>query len=175
MKIDRMNYYTYWSISDLPTNSIKSFEVFLWISIVSLIIWIITKKYKKKEGDYEKTILLWITGMVFLFSSIMFFYLKIWNTDHSEERVQKLLNSSYVSKVEGKISDFKSFKPASRRGYVTIESFTVDSINFEYEDGVLGRFNRFTKTNNGIFRNNLNVRITYGKENHEILKIEIAK
>ena len=170
-----MNYYTYWSISDLPTNSIKSFEVFLWISIISLIIWIITKKYKKNEGDYEKPILLWITGMVFLFSSIMFFYLKIWDTDHSEERVQRLLHSSYVSKVEGKISDFKSFKPVSRRGHVTIESFTVDSIDFEYEDAMLGRFNRFTKTNNGIFRNNLNVRITFGKKNHEILKVEIAE
>lgn len=170
-----MNYYTYWSISDLPTNSIKSFEVFLWISIVSLLIWIITKKYKKNNGDYEKSILLWILGLVFLFSTVMFFYLKFWTIDYSEERIQKLLDSSYVSKIEGKISDFKSFKPASRRGKVTVESFKVDSIDFEYEDAILGRFNTFTKTNNGIFKNGLNVRITFEKANHKILKVEVAE
>jgi len=170
-----MNYHTYWSISDLPTNSIKSFEVFLWISIISLIIWIITKKYKKNNGDYEKSILLWLLGIVFSFSAVMFFYLKFWTIDYSEERIQKLLHSSYVSKVEGKISDFKSFKPVSRRGNVTVESFKVDSIDFQYEDALLGRFNRFTKTNNGVFKDGLNVRITFEKKNHNILKVEIAK
>ncbi|KIQ24076.1 hypothetical protein RT99_03060 [Flavobacterium sp. MEB061] len=170
-----MNYHTYWSISDLPTNSIKSFEVFLWISIISLIIWIITKKYKKNNGDYEKSILLWLLGIVFSFSIVMFFYLKFWTIDYSEERIQKLLHSSYVSKVEGKISDFKSFEPVSRRGNVTVESFKVDSIEFQYEDALLGRFNRFTKTNNGVFKDGLNVRITFEKTNHNILKVEIAK
>jgi len=170
-----MDYYTYWSISDLPTNSIKSFEVFFWIGIISLLVWIITKKYKKNNGDYEKTILLWLIGLIFLFSTVMFFYLKFWNIDHSEERVQRLLHSSYVEKVEGKISDFKSFNPASRRGQVTVESFMIDSINFEYDDAMLGRFNRFSKTKNGVFKNGLNVRITFGKMNHEILKVEIAE
>jgi len=170
-----MNYRTYWSISDLPTNSIKSFEVFLLISTISLLTWIITKKYKKNNEDYEKLILLWVSGLVFSFSIAIFFYLKFWTVDYSEQRIQKLLNSSKVSKVEGKISDFKSFIPLSRRCAVTIESFKVDSIQFQYEDALLGRFNSFSKTNNGILRDGLSVRITYGKIKHEILKVEIAK
>jgi hypothetical protein len=170
-----MKYYTYWSISDLPTNSIKSFEVFLWTSIICLIAWVIIKFYKKQKEDYEKAILLWTTGIVFFLSSAMFIYMSYCTKDDTEERIQKLLTSSRVAKVEGVISDFESIKPASRRGAVTIESFIVDSVEFSYEDAMLGRFNRFSKTNNGVFKNGLPVRITYGKEKKEILKIEIAK
>jgi hypothetical protein len=101
----------------------------------------------------------------------MIYYTK----DNTSERIQKLLTSSQVTKVEGVISNFESIRPASRRGAVTIESFMVDSVEFSYEDAMLGRFNRFSKTNNGIFKNGLSVRITYGKEKNEILKIEIAK
>jgi len=170
-----MKYYTYWSISDLPTNSIKSNEVFLWISIICLIAWGIIKFYKKRNEDYEKAILLWTTGIIFLFSSTMFIYMSYCTKDDTEERIQKLLTSSRVTKVEGVISNFESIRPASRRGAVIIESFVVDSVEFSYEDAMLGRFNSFSKTNNGIFKNGLPVRITYGKEKKEILKIEIAK
>jgi hypothetical protein len=170
-----MKYYTYWSISDLPTNSIKSNEVFLWISLICLITWGIIKFYKKRNEDYEKAILLWATRIIFLFSSTMFIYMSYCTKDDTEERIQKLLTSSRVTKVEGIISDFESIKPASRRGAVTIERFLVDSVEFSYEDAMLGRFNSFSKTNNGIFKNGLPVRITYGKEKNEILKIEIVK
>jgi hypothetical protein len=170
-----MKYYTYWSISDLPTNSIKSFEVFLWTSIICLIAWIIIKLYKKQNEDYEKAILLWTIGIVFFFSSAMFIYMIYYTKDDTSERIQKRLTSSQVTKVEGVISNFESVRPASRRGAVTIESFMVDSVEFSYEDAMLGRFNRFSKTNNGIFKNGLPVRITYEKEKNEILKIEIAK
>nr|WP_315142634.1 hypothetical protein [uncultured Flavobacterium sp.] len=170
-----MKYYTYWSISDLPTNSIKSFEVFLWIAILCIISWIIIKIYKKQNEDYEKGILLWTIGIIFFFSSTMFIYMIYYTKDNTSERIQKLLTSSQVTKVEGVISNFESIRPASRRGAVTIESFMVDSVEFSYEDAMLGRFNRFSKTNNGIFKNGLSVRITYGKEKNEILKIEIAK
>jgi hypothetical protein len=170
-----MKYYTYWSISDLPTNSIKSYEVFLWTSIICLIAWVIIKFYKKKNEDYEKAILLWTLGIVFFFSSTMFIYMIYCTKDDTAERIQKLLTSSRVTKVEGVISNFESIRPASRRGAVTIESFMVDSVEFSYEDAMLGRFNSFSKTNNGIFKNGLPVRITYGKDKNEILKIEIAK
>jgi len=170
-----MKYYTYWSISDLPTNSIKSYEVFLWISIICLIAWGIIKFYKKQNEDYEKAILLWTTGIIFLFSSTMFIYMIYYTKDNTDERIQKLLTSSQVTKVEGVISNFESIRPASRRGNVTIESFMVNSVEFIYEDAMLGRFNSFSKTNNGIFKNGLPVRITYRKERNEILKIEIAK
>jgi hypothetical protein len=170
-----MKYYTYWSISDLPTNSIKSYEVFLWTTIICLIAWVIIKIYKKQNDDYEKAILLWTIGIVFFLSSTMFIYTSCCTKDDTAERIQKLLTSSQVTKVEGVISNFESVRPASRRGAVTIESFMVDSVEFSYEDAMLGRFNSFSKTNNGIFKNGLPVRITYGKENKEILKIEIAK
>jgi hypothetical protein len=170
-----MTYYTYWSISDLPTNSIKSVEVFLWIAIISSIAWIGIKRYKKQNEDYEKSILLWTIGIIFSFTTVMFIYLKFFTKDDSEERIQKLLTSSQVAMVEGLISNFSCVRPASRRGTVTIESFTVDSVDFGYEDAMLGRFNSFSKTNNGVFKNGLPVRITYGKDNHEILKVEIVK
>jgi hypothetical protein len=170
-----MKYYTYWSISDLPTNSIKSYEVFLWTTIICLIAWVIIKIYKKQNDDYEKAILLWTIGIVFFLSSTMFIYTSCCTKDDTAERIQKLLTSSQVTKVEGVISNFESVRPASRRGAVTIESFMVDSVEFSYEDAMLGRFNSFSKTNNGIFKNGLPVRITYGKEKKEILKIEIAK
>jgi hypothetical protein len=170
-----MKYYTYWSISDLPTNSIKSYEVFLWTTIICLIAWVIIKIYKKQNDDYEKAILLWTIGIVFFLSSTMFIYTSCCTKDDTAERIQKLLTSSQVTKVEGIISSFESVRPASRRGAVTIESFMVDSVEFSYEDAMLGRFNSFSKTNNGIFKNGLPVRITYGKEKKEILKIEIAK
>ncbi|MBB4800616.1 putative PurR-regulated permease PerM [Flavobacterium nitrogenifigens] len=169
-----MNYYTYWSVSELPSNT-KSFDVFFWIAIVSFVLWILIKRFKKKNDDYEKMILLWSVGAIFSLSIIVFFYLKLYTTDTTEKRIQNLFKSPNVMVVEGKISNFESFSPASRRGWVTIERFRVDSINFQYEDALLGRFNTFTKTNNGIFKNGLNVRITYGKMRHEILKIEIAK
>lgn len=167
-----MKYYTYWSLSDLPSNSIKSFEVCLWLAIFSLITWIIIKRYKKQNDDYEKSILLWTIGIIFIFSTIMFINLKFFTKDDSEDRIQMLLSSSEVVKVEGVISGFSSVRPASRRGQVTIESFMVDSVHFSFEDAVLGSFNTFTKT--GIFRNGLPVRITYGKMDHQILKVEIA-
>lgn len=170
-----MKYYTYWSLSDLPSNSIKSFEVCLWIAIICLILWGITKRFKKQDENYEKTILLWTMGIVFSSSTSMFVYLKFYTKDLTEERIQKMLTSTQVGIVEGEISNFSSVRPASRKGVVTIESFNVDSVYFSYEDAMLGRFNSFSKTSNGIFKNGLPVRITYGKEKKEILKIEIAK
>lgn len=170
-----MKYYTYWSISDLPTNSIKSYEVFLWTCLISLIALGIVKFYKKRNADYEKAILLWANGIVFFLSSSMFIYLSYCTKDDTEDRIQILLASSRVSKVEGVISNFESIRPASRRGAVTNERFIVDSVEFSYDDAMLGRFNSFSKTNNGMFKNGLPVRITYGKEKNEIFKIEIAK
>ena len=55
------------------------------------------------------------------------------------------------------------------------ESFAVDSVAFRYSDVLLGRFNHFSNTNNGVLKHNLLVKISYWKFNNEILKIEIAK
>lgn len=169
-----MKYYTYWSISELPTN-IRSFEVFFWIAIVSFILWVLIKKIKKKNEDYEKTILLWATGIFFSLSSIMFLYLKFFTKDNVEERIQKILKSSDVLVVEGLMSNFKSEQQAEKKRIITIESFAVDSVRFNYSDVLLGRFNHFSKTKNGVFKDELPVRITYAKSNNEILKVEIGR
>ncbi|WP_337968128.1 hypothetical protein [uncultured Flavobacterium sp.] len=169
-----MKYYTYWSISDLPTN-IRSFEVFFWVAIVSFILWVLIKKFKKNNDDYEKIILLWTTGIFFSLSVSMFLYLKFFIKDTTDERIQNVFNSQNVLVVEGLISDFERQIQFKKMGSITTESFVVDSIQFRYNDVLLGQFNHFGKTKNGIFRDHLPVKITYAKENHEIIKIEIAK
>ena len=170
-----MTYETYWSILDSPSKSIRSYDVFLYIFVVSFITWFLIKKFKKPKGDIEKSILLWFTGILFFFSIAAFVYLKVYDKDESYESTKRFLESSSVGKIEGVIENFQRYSPARARGIVTQESFTVDSIQFTYSDELLGRFNGFTKTNNNVFRNGLSVRITYGKRDHEILKIEIAK
>ncbi|MCZ8331534.1 MAG: hypothetical protein O9282_09505 [Flavobacterium sp.] len=170
-----MEYEKYWSIADLGTNSLKSYEVCLCIAILFILFFILTKKFKKSNQDYERTIILWSTGLIGIGAFLGFVYLRFYTIDTTEERIQKTLNSEYVAVVEGTITNFESVRPISRRGIVTQESFVVDSVDFSYSDEVLGRFNRFSKTNNGVFRNGLPVRITYGKERHEILMVEIKK
>jgi hypothetical protein len=170
-----MTYETYWSILDTPAKSIRSYDIFLYITVISSIAWLLIKKFKKLNGDIEKSILLWSTGVLFIFSISAFTYLKIYDKDESYENSKRFLESSSVGKIEGEIEDFERFHPTRAHGVVTQESFTIDSIHFSYSDEFLGRFNRFCKTNNNIFRNGLPVRITYGNVQHEILKVEIAK
>lgn len=170
-----MKYEKYWSISDLGTYSLKSYEVCFYIAILFVLFFILTKKFKKSNQDYEKTIILCSTGLIGIGAFLGFVYLRFYTIDTTEERIQKILNSKHVAVVEGTITNFESVRPISRKGIVTKESFVVDSVDFSYSDEVLGRFNRFSKTNNGVFRNGLPVRITYGKERHEILMVEIKK
>ena len=170
-----MEYKKYWSIADLGTNALKAYEVCFYIAILFILVFILAKKFKKSNQDYEKTIILWASGIIGFGAIFGFVYLKFFTIDSTDQRVQKILNSENVEKVEGIISEFESVRPISKRGIVTQESFVVDSVEFSYSDELLGRFNRFTKTNNGVFRNGLPVRITYGKEKHEILMVEIGK
>ncbi|HPW97980.1 MAG TPA: hypothetical protein PK218_05415 [Flavobacterium sp.] len=169
-----MTYETYWSLLDTSAKSIRSYDVFLYIIVISFIAWLVTKKFKKSNGDIEKLILLWFAGIVFAISLSGFIYLKLYDNDESYENTRKFLESSQVERVEGIITNFNSGPIASRRG-VTQESFLVDSIYFYYSDELLGRFNQFGKTNNGVLKNGLQVRITYGGNRHQIYKIEIAK
>ncbi len=170
-----MEYKKYWSIADLGTNSLKSYEVCLYAAVLFILLFLLTKKFKKINQDYEKTILLWSTGIIGLGAFVCFIFLKFFTVDSTDQRIQKVLNSENVAVVEGVISKFESVRPLSKRGIVTQEKFVVDSVDFSYSDELLGRFNRFSKTNNSIFRNGLHVRITYGKVKHEILMIEIEK
>ncbi len=170
-----MEYKKYWSLAELGTNSLKSYDVCLYVAFIFCIIFILTKKFKKTDQDYEKSMVLWATGIISFIAVFGFVYLKYFTIDSTDQRIQKILKSDNVAIVEGTISDFERVRPLSQRGIVTHESFVVDSVEFSYSDELLGRFNRFTETNNGVFRNGLPVRITYGKKKHEIVMVEIAK
>ena len=147
----------------------------LYITILFVILLILTKKFKKADQDYEKLIMLWATGIIGFGALFGFVYLKFFTIDSTDQRIQKILQSDNVAIVEGTISEFESVRPLSQKGIVTHESFVVDSINFSYSDELFGRFNRFTETNNSMFKNGLPVRITYVKEKHEIIMVEIGK
>jgi hypothetical protein len=170
-----MEYKKYWSIADLGTNSLRTYEIFLYVAILFIFFFILTKKFKKADQDYEKAIILWATGIIGFAAFFGFVYLKFFTIDTTEKRIQKILQSDNVAIVEGTISEFESTRPLSKRGVVTRESFVVDSVEFSYSDELLGRFNRFSETNNGVFRNGLPVRITYGKEKNEIIMVEIGR
>lgn len=170
-----MEYKKYWSIADLGANSLKSHEVFLFLAILFLIAFIAIKKFKKSDRDYEKRILLWFTGVLSVMTFCGFIYIKLFTVDTTKQRVEAILTSDNVAVVEGIMRNFKSERPISKRGIVTVESFIVDSVNFSYSDVLLGRFNSFSKTNNGVFTNGLPVKITYDKATHDILMVEIGK
>ena len=153
----------------------KTYDVCLYITILFVILLILTKKFKKADQDYEKLIMLWATGIIGFGALFGFVYLKFFTIDSTDQRIQKILQSDNVAIVEGTISEFESVRPLSQKGIVTHESFVVDSINFSYSDELFGRFNRFTETNNSMFKNGLPVRITYVKEKHEIIMVEIGK
>ncbi len=176
MNILTLKYETFWSILEAPSNQIKPYSVLLLLSILSLTVWLLIKFYRKQDAELEKTILLWCIGCIVGSSLAGFVFLKFFTVDKSKEPIEKLLSSSLV--VEGKISNFSR----SYRKSVTIESFTVDTLAFKYEDALVGRFNAFSKTNNGIFQDGLQVRIIYSLGNgfnetryNTILKIDVAR
>lgn len=140
-----------------------------------MITWLLIKKLKKQNEDYEKSILLWSVGILFMLSSFILIYLKFYTIDNSDERIRKSLASEQVGKVEGVISNFNRRFVQKKLGSNTHESFKVDSIKFSYGDYLLGRFNTYSNTNNDIIKDGLRVRITYRKIDNELLKIEIAK
>lgn len=166
-----MEYKKYWSIADLGANSLKTYDVCLYAAVLFVILFILTKKFKKADQDYEKSIILWATGIIGFGALFAFVFLKFFTVDNSDQQIQKILQSDNVAIVEGTISEFESVRPLSQRGVVTHERFVVDSVEFSYSDELLGRFNRFTETNNGVFSNGLHVRITYGKKKHEIIMV----
>jgi len=119
-------------------------------------------------------------GFIAVFSIVMFLCTKYVYPDKSDEEAIRILNSPGVQRIQGLISNFTRSNRRNRYGSVTIESFDIDSVHFQYEDALLGRFSSFSKTNNGVFRNGLPVRISYIKSDTEydksiwILKIEIS-
>jgi hypothetical protein len=103
-----MKYKKYWSIADLPNYSLRAYDVFFYISIVFILAFILTKIFKKNNEDYEKTIVLWATGIIGIGTLIGFIYLKFFIKDLTDQHIQRILNSKNVAVVEGNISNFQS-------------------------------------------------------------------
>jgi hypothetical protein len=178
-----MDYTTYWTILDSPANTTKSNSICLVITIVAGLLWVMTKKFKKDNGDGDKTILLWGTATFAILGLTFYILLTFFYKDNSDSKTLKMLASPSTPKVEGLVSNFqrKIRNARSRFGSETIESFTVDSVEFAYGDAALGKFNSFCKTNNDVIIDGQKIRVTYRKGSpyrhnyNSILKLEIWK
>ena len=169
-----MRYYTYWSIADAPTNTLKAYFIFFVIAGLFAVAWLILKYWKKYKEDTERKLLLWATLIISILSFIGGIYFKFIFVDNTEMHVKEYLESSYLKTVEGEISDFKRSVEHKKYLDVTTERFTVDSVTFSYSDALLGQFNSFGKTYNKKLVEGVPVRITYTPQSHLIQKVEIA-
>ncbi len=168
-------YETYWSILDAPTNSLKSYTICLIASLLSLTLLILFLKFNKVADKIEKKIVTISLSTILVISSISFIYLNFFYIDNSEKRINTFLESQYVDKIEGTISEYKRDVVFVRNGKQTTESFMVGKLKFQYLDNSIFQFGHFGGNKSDFFRNGLKVRITYRKSNFEILKIEIPK
>lgn len=170
-----MEYYTYWSIHDAPSSTASS-TIFLIILIISLFLFLSILKFKK--SDSEKKLYLVLSGLFLIISCFAYFYLKLIIEDdiRNEKRLNELLQAKTVQTVEGKISNYQITVVYARNGKDTNESFTVDSVRFQYIDNALYEFNHFGGNHSKTFHNGLKARITYvkGEKMNEIKKVEIA-
>jgi hypothetical protein len=176
-----MHYSTYWTILDSPAKATKSNLICLVITIVAGLLWVVIKKLKKDNGDGDKIILLWGTATFALLGLTFYILFTFFYIDNSDSQTLKMLSSHNTPRVEGLVSNFhRKFRRAKYRGE-TIESFTVDSIEFAYGDAPLGKFNSFCKINNDVIVDGQKVRVTYrngspyGENFNSILKLEIWK
>lgn len=176
-----MDYSTYWSVLDTPSESIKSNSICLYIAIGSGLLWYLARKFKKDKGDGDKTIMLWATGAFSILGLAGYIMLTFFYQDKSNEKTLEMLNSPTTPRVEGVVSNFERTFRSARYGGETIEKFTVDSVQFAYGDAAFGKFGSFSQTNNSAIFDGQNVRVTYktgspyGDNYNSILKLEIAR
>ncbi|KIA82564.1 hypothetical protein OA84_10395 [Kaistella solincola] len=171
-----MEYFTYWTINDTPSNATQPYSIFLWILIFSLIIFSLIWKFKKNDSD--KNFYLFGSGLFILLSLPAYIYLKFFNGNPNQERIEKYLTDKKIEVVEGQIQEFYRFNPVIvRNGKQPHEEFKVDSVKFHYLENALYEFSNFGGNHSDVFHNGLNVRITYvkGEKGNEIQKIEIKK
>jgi hypothetical protein len=174
-----MDYTTYWTILDTPSHTTKSNTVCLVIAIVAGLLWVLIKKFKQDKGEIDKTALLWVIGLFAALNLTGYFVLTFFYTDNSDSNTLKMLASPTTLKVEGLVSNFQRRFRKSSYSSETIESFTVDSVEFAYGDAAFGKFNSFSKTNNNFIVDGQKVRVTYrtgspyGANFNSILMLEL--
>ena len=170
-----MKYKTYWSILDLPSSTSPN-SVLLVILIISSFTFLLIWKFKK--SNFEKRILLILTGLFSTLSLTAFLHYKFYVKDNTTKRLTDFLNSNKVTIIEGKISEYNvTYSLRRNNGKSAMETFKVDSVFFENDNNELYQFNHFGGIHKNIFHNGLKIKITYikGKFKNEIQKIEIEK
>ncbi len=168
-----MEYYTYWSVLETPSHSIKPYSIFLIILIISIFAFLSVLKFRKNDDDDDKKIHLILISLFIALSLPCYIYLRFFNYDNTTERISKLLQSDRLKKAEGTISNYRR----ESEGKSMIESFEVNSVTFTYYDNSLYEFNHFGGNRSNDLYDGLKVRITYTKGNkfNEIMKIEFQK
>jgi len=138
------------------------------------LIWALIKKFKIDKNDLEKPMLLWTIGISNIIFFSIYIYLNFFFVDETNARLTNFLASSRVAKIEGRITDLTRFIETKKYGTITFESFKIDSVKFSYNDYLLEKFNKFGKTDNGMFKNGLQLKVTYLKADSSIQKVEIV-
>lgn len=172
-----MNYYTYWTVAETASQTIKSETIILIIGLVCLVLSFYFFKFKKNINDDTTPIIKWSTFIFGIFLILLYIYSITRTTPIDRNEILILKDKNLISVVEGKVIDFKIEYQNTRGGQRTIESFVVDKIHFSYNDYPANEFNNFSKTrkNGGLITNGIQVRITYITENNRIVKIELLK
>lgn len=169
-------YYTYWSLNDLPSNHFNPVFTSFCIALLFLTVFALLVKNKHKITYDNKKPLTVLTLLLGLTAFLLGSYWTVFPIEKNEP-YKVLLERDLVSEVEGVISNFNTVYTSTRVGTRTSESFSIGGIDFHYNDYHLSRLNRFSKTssNGGILKNGLFARVTYIKENKRIVKIELKK
>ena len=102
-----MEYSTYWSILDTPSKSIQSNSICLFIAIGAGLLWFLIKLFKKENGDGEKKMILWATGLFAVLGIAGYVSLTFFNLDNSNEQAIEMLNSNKTPRVAIPINDFE--------------------------------------------------------------------
>ncbi|MBW8359649.1 MAG: hypothetical protein K0M63_07610 [Weeksellaceae bacterium] len=166
-----MEYYTYWTVNDAPSNSTQPHSIFLWIFIISLITFLLVWKFKIEDDD--KKFYLYASGLFALLAVPGYIYMKFVGGNPNEERLDKYLSDKKIKNITGQISNFRQ----AQSGRQTYEEFYVDSIKFNYLHNTLYEFANFGGDHSKVLHDGLNIRINYieGYKGNEIQKFEIAK
>lgn len=171
-----MNYHVYWSVADTPSEQIRPGHVILLAGIAVLGLTFFFTRRNAKISAANRKLIKWSGSIFGVFLLGLYLVVQFSSLGVHEDPFKMLNDRHLVSTVEGKIENFKIDYVQTRDGLRTTESFSVDSVEFAYDDYAMSAFNSFTKThqNGGILESGDQVRITYLTGSKRMLKIEIA-
>lgn len=173
------SFYTYFSIDDLPSQTISSEKLFLVAAICSFILFAICFYFRKKIKYDNIQIVTWALFSIGALSTCFLIYWSVALKGDNATPFERLKKQNNFFVVEGYITDFKIIVDNPRAGIErTIESFRIDTVLFKYNDYPMASFNSFHKTRRvgGILDNGMYARISYIDhwDENVISKIELT-